>query len=448
MTNILIIGAGRSAGALIEYCLDRTHEMGWRVTVADSDLKRARAVVGGHERAIPAWLDVTKTNDRRELIGRSDIVVSLLPAHLHLEVARDCVRLRKHLITASYVSKELYRLGDEARDADLVFMGEMGLDPGLDHMSAMKTLNELRGEGAQIKAFYSYTGGLVTPESANNPWRYKVTWSPRGVVLAGQGTAHYLENGKLRCIPYNRLFPSAYPVDIPGFETLEVYPNRDSLLYRDKYGIEDIPTLVRGTLRYPGFCAAWDALVQLGMTDANFPILASKKMSYHELMDAYAGKEPIGGSVKERVAHLIGQRPNGPVMRRLDWLGLFRKNRIKLSQATPAFILQRLIEKRLKFEEDDQDLVVMHHIFDYTIDGEQRRRTSTLLLPGNERHTAMAMTVGLPMGIFLKLIDEGKISSRGVNIPVVPEVYVPVLEQLRRFGVEFKEHDYAYIPEA
>lgn len=443
MTNILIIGAGRSAGALIEYCLDHTHEMGWRVTVADNNLDEARAAVGDHPRAIPAWLDVTKNNDRQELIGRSDVVVSLLPAHLHLHVARDCVRLRKHLVTASYVSKELYRLGDEARKADLVFMGEMGLDPGLDHMSAMKTLNELRSEGATIDAFRSYTGGLVTPESANNPWRYKLTWSPRNVVLAGQGTAHYLENGKLRCIPYHRLFPSAYPVDIPGFEELEVYPNRDSLLYRDKYGLEDIPTLIRGTLRYPGFCAAWDALVQLGMTDANFPILASKKMTYHELMDSYAGKEPHGGSVKERVAHLIGHRPNGPVMRRLDWLGLFRKTRIKTAQATPALILQRLLEKRLKFEADDRDLVVMHHIFDYTIDGETRRRTSTLLLSGDERHTAMAKTVGLPMGIFLKLIAQGKISSRGVNIPVIPEVYVPVLEQLRRFGVEFEEHDTA-----
>ena len=444
MTNVLIIGAGRSAGALIEYCLARSRELGWRVTVADSDLEAARRVVGGHERAIPAWLDVSKTNDRRDLIARSDIVVSLLPAHLHLEVARDCVRLRKHLVTASYVSKELYRLGDEARDADLVFMGEMGLDPGLDHMSAMKTLNELRGEGAVIEAFRSYTGGLVVPEDANNPWRYKVTWSPRGVVLAGQGTAHYLEHGKLRCIPYHRLFTEAQPVDVPGFEELEMYPNRDSLLYREAYGLADIPTLVRGTLRYPGYCAAWNALVQIGMTDANFPILASRKMSYHELMDAYAGREPAGGSVKERVAYLIGERPTGPVMRRLDWLGLFRKTRIKIHQATPALILQKLVEKRLALEDGDTDLVVMHHVFDYVIDGERRRRTSTLLLRGDERHTAMAKTVGLPMGIFLRLIAEDKISTRGVHIPVAPEVYVPVLEQLRDYGIEFVERDAAH----
>ncbi len=444
MTNILIIGAGRSAGALIEYCLDQSKAMGWRVTVADCDLEQARKAIRGHERGVPAWLDVAKVNDRRDLIGRSDIVVSLLPAHLHLEVAHDCIRLRKHLITASYVSKELYRLGDEARDRELVFMGEMGLDPGLDHMSAMKTINELRDKGATIEAFHSYTGGLISPQSDNNPWSYKITWNPRNVVLAGQGTAHFLEDGKLRCIPYHRLFRSTTPVDIPGFGTLEMYPNRDSLLYRDIYGLDDIPTLLRGTLRYPGFCAAWDALVRIGLTDANFPILSSRQMSYHELMDAYAPMEPIGGSVKERIAALLGQTPNSPIMRKLDWLGLFRKTRIKISQATPALILQHLVEKRFALAPEDRDLVVMQHEFIYTLEGKRRRRTSTLLLEGTERHTAMAVTVGLPMGIFLKLMAQNKISSRGVTIPVVPEVYEPVLEELRAFGIDFKETDAPY----
>ncbi len=444
MTNILIIGAGRSAGALIEYCLDQSKSMGWRVTVADSNLNQAKKAVANHERGVPAWLDVAKVNDRRDLISRSDIVVSLLPAHLHLEVAHDCIRLRKHLITASYVSKELYRLGDEARDKELVFMGEMGLDPGLDHMSAMKSINELREQGATIESFHSYTGGLITPQSSNNPWNYKITWNPRNVVLAGQGTAHFLENGKLRCIPYHRLFASTSEVEIPGLGTLEMYPNRDSLLYREIYGLDDIPTLLRGTLRYPGYCAAWDALVKIGLTDANFPILASHQMSYHELMDSYAPPEPVGGSVKERIAALIGQTPNSPIMRKLDWLGLFRKTRIKISQATPALILQHLVEKRFAFQPEDRDLVVMQHEFVYTLKGERRKRTSTLLLEGNEKHTAMAITVGLPMGIFLKLMAQNKISSRGVTIPVVPEVYEPVLEELKPYGIVFKEKDAVY----
>ena len=442
MTNILIIGAGRSAGALISYCLDKSVEMNWRVTVADSDLELAKRKVAGHKNGIPAWLDVTKVNDRRDLIARADMVVSLLPAHLHLEVAHDCIRLRKHLITASYVSKELYRLGDEARDRELVFMGEMGLDPGLDHMSAMKTLNELREAGATIDAFRSYTGGLVAPDSDNNPWQYKITWNPRNVVLAGQGTAHFLEQGKLRCIPYHRLFRSTTEVEVPNFGTLEMYPNRDSLLYREIYGLDDIPTLIRGTLRYPGFCAAWDALVRIGLTDANFPILSANEMTYHELMDSYAPREPLGGSVKERIAALLGEAVNSPVMQKLEWLGLFRKSKIKISQATPALILQNLIEERLVFEPQDRDLVVMQHEFRYTLNSEQRRRTSSLVLEGDVQQTAMAKTVGLPMGIFLKLMTQNKISSRGVTIPVIKEVYEPVLEELEQYGIVFQEHDH------
>ena len=221
-------------------------------------------------------------------------------------------------------------------------------------------------------------------------------------------------------------------------------PNRDSLLYREIYGLDDIPTLIRGTLRYPGFCAAWDALVRIGLTDANFPILHSKEMSYHELMDAYAPREPEGASVKERIAQLIGQSPNSPVMRRLDWLGLFRKTRIKISQATPALILQDLIEERLALEPGDRDLVVMQHEFTYTLGGEQRRRTSSLVLEGTDEQTAMAKTVGLPMGIFLRLLTQDKIKSRGVTIPVIREVYEPVLAELEDYGIRFREHDAAY----
>ena len=441
MTNILIIGAGRSAGALIDYCLRRAPEMRWRVTVADSDLEAAKRRVGESAHGIAAWLDVTKTNDRRDLIGRSDIVVSLLPAHLHLEVAHDCIRLRKHLITASYVSKELYRLGDEARDRELIFMGEMGLDPGVDHMSAMKTINELRAKGATIDAFRSYTGGLIAPEYDTNPWRYKVTWNPRNVVLAGQGTAHYLERGKLRCIPYNRLFKTTTPVHVAGLGELEMYPNRDSLLYRETYGLEDIPTLIRGTLRYPGYCDAWHALVQIGLTDANFPILTSRQMSYHELMDAYAPRDAGGASVKERIALLVGERPNGPVMRKLDWLGLFRKTRIPIQEATPALILQDLIERKWQLEPGDRDMVVMQHEFEYTLDGLRRRRTSSMVMRGDDDDTAMSRLVGLPLGIFLRLMSENKIESRGVTIPIMNEVYEPVLAELEQYGVRFSEHD-------
>lgn len=434
--RILIIGAGRSSSALINYCLAKSEKFGWSVTVADADPAAAAAKVGNHPRGNPVWLDVNKTNDRRELIGRADIVVSLLPAHLHIEVAHDCIRLKKHLVTASYVSQELYRLGDEARNRELIFMGEMGLDPGIDHMSAMQRINVIREKGGEIVAFRSHTGGLIAPESNDNPWGYKFTWNPRNVVLAGQGTAQYLEDSKLKFIPYQRLFRTTWDVEVNGYGKFEAYANRDSLLYREQYGLDDIPTILRGTLRYPGFSKAWDALVKIGLTNADFPILDSAKISYHELMEAFAPSGP--GSVKDRIAQLLRVAPNSDVMNRLVWLGLFRKKKIKLRDATPALILERLLLDKWQLNPEDIDLIVMQHQIDYTLDGKTYRDISNLTMKGtNAEDTAMARLVGLPMGIFTRLISEGKIKSTGVHIPTMQEVYEPVLKEMEEYGLEF-----------
>ncbi len=433
--RILIIGAGRSSSALIKYCLDKSEELSWTVTVADADPAAAAAKIGDHPRGASAWLDVTKVNDRQELIGRADIVVSLLPAHLHIEVARDCIRLKKHLVTASYVSHEMFRLGDEARDRDLIFMGEMGLDPGIDHMTAMQRLNEIRDKGGEITAFRSFTGGLVAPESNNNPWGYKFTWNPRNVVLAGQGTAQYLYNKKLKFLPYERLFKHTWDIELPNVGKFEAYANRDSLLYRKQYGLDTIPTILRGTLRYPGFAAAWDALVAIGLTNADFPILDSSRITYHELMEAFA---PSGtGSVKDRIAGMLDVPPNGEVMNRLVWLGLFTKKKIKLRDATPALILERLLLDKWKLSPDDKDLIVMQHQVDYELDGKKFRDISNLTMKGqNAEDTAMSRLVGLPMGIFVRLISQGEIKATGVHIPTMKEVYEPVLEEMKTFGME------------
>lgn len=433
--SILIIGAGRSSTALINYCLDKSESLGWTVTVADADPAAATAKIKGHPRGNAVWLDVLKVNDRRELIGRADIVVSLLPAHLHIEVAHDCIRLKKHLITASYVSHELFRLGDEARNRELIFMGEMGLDPGIDHMTAMQRLNEIREKGGNITAFRSYTGGLIAPESNNNPWGYKFTWNPRNVVLAGQGTAQYLHNNKLKFLPYQRLFKRTWEIEIPGFGKFEAYANRDSLLYRKQYGLHTIPTILRGTLRYPGFAAAWDALVEIGLTNADFPILDSVKITYHELMEALA---PSGsGSVKDRIAQMIGVPPNGEVMKRLVWLGLFTKKKIKLRDATPALILENLLLDKWKLSPDDKDLIVMQHQIDYELNGKTYRDISNLTMIGQDAtDTAMSRLVGLPMGIFVRLISQEKIKSTGVHIPTMKEVYEPVLKEMQEYGMQ------------
>ncbi|MEL6392197.1 MAG: saccharopine dehydrogenase C-terminal domain-containing protein [Bacteroidota bacterium] len=438
MAQILIIGAGRSASALINYVLRKAGELGWNVTVADMDPALAEEKIAGHPLGQAAWLDVKKAEDRRTLIGRADIVVSLLPAHLHLEVAHDCIALKKHLITASYVSQELYRLGDEARDRELIFMGEMGLDPGIDHMSAMQRLDNIRDQGGKILAFRSFTGGLISPESDTNPWRYKFTWNPRNVVLAGQGTAQYLQDNKFKFIPYPRLFANPWKIEVNGLGTMEAYANRDSLLYKDQYGLQDIPTILRGTLRYPGFCKAWNALIQIGLTDADFPILDSEKLSYHEFMEAMA---PEGqGSVKDRIGKLLGENPGSAVMRKLEWLGLFRKKRIKLRDATPALILEELLLDKWKLGDNDQDMIVMQHQIDYELDGKKRREISNLVMKGEDRlDTAMARTVGLPMGIFVRLVHQGKITAKGVHIPTMREVYQPVLEELQEYGVVFED---------
>lgn len=440
MNSILIIGAGRSASVLINYVLKLAKERNWQVTVADANLELAQQKIAAFPHARAAWLDVMKVNDRRDLIGRADVVVSLLPAHLHLEVAHDCIRLNKHLITASYVSKEMYRLGDEARDRELIFMGEMGLDPGIDHMSAKQKIDEIQAKGGKLKSFHSYTGGLIAPESDDNPWHYKFTWNPRNVVLAGQGTAQYLENGKYKFIPYNRLFEQAYPVDIPGMGEYEVYANRDSLLYREVYGLKDIPTIYRGTLRHKGYSEAWNALIRLGLTDGSYPILDADKMTYHELMEAYLGNTEYTGSVKDRVAQMLGVANDSDVMEKLNWLGLFRKKRINMAHSTPALILENLLLDKWKLKPDDKDMIIMQHEFVYALDGKDHKEISTMVIKGQDSvNTAMAQLVGLPLGIFVKLVMEGRIKSTGVQIPVMKEVYEPVLHELKDFGIEFKE---------
>ena len=443
MNNILIIGAGRSANALINYVLEQAKTYNWFVTVADADHELAARKVAGHPNGRGTWLDATKVNDRRELIARADVVVSLLPAHLHLELAHDCLKLKKHLITASYISKQLYALGDEARERALIFMGEMGLDPGIDHMSGKQKIDEIKAKGGRLKSFKSYTGGLVAPENDDNPWHYKFSWNPRNVVLAGQGTAQYLEDGKLKYVPYNRIFSQATPVIIPGVEgEYEMYVNRDSLLYRDLYDLGPINNLIRGTLRYKGFSKAWDALVKLGLTDGSFPIFDSEEITYHELMDSYVSNNAVGSSVKEKVAHMIGEAVDSDVMKKLEWLGLFSKKKIRMKSATPALILENLLLEKWKLKDNEKDMVIMQHEFEYEINRQNRRLTSTLVMRGTDgNNTAMSRLVGLPIGIFVKQVMLGKINSIGVNIPVNKEVYEPVLEELKDYGVVFTEKD-------
>lgn len=442
MKNLLIIGAGRSATVLIDYILEEAKKHDFFVSVADADVNLAAQKINNHPRGRALWLDASKVNDRRDLIQRHDVVVSLLPPAMHLEVAQDCIQLGKHMVTASYVSKQIFRLGDDARQRALVFMNELGLDPGIDHMSAMQRIHHIQKMGGKITAFYSYTGGLVAPENDDNPWHYKFSWNPRNVVLAGQGTAQFLEDGKLKYIPYRRLFRQYRTVEIPEMGEWEVYANRDSLLYKEAYGLQDIATLFRGTVRHRGFCDAWNALVRIGLTDATFPIVDSDELTYHDLMEAFLGISQHTGSVRERVAKMLETDPESEIMQKLDWLGLFSRRKIKVQNGTPALILENLLLEKWSLKPHEKDMVIMQHVFEYELKKQKKKLTSTLVMKGDDGvRTAMSKLVGLPLGIFVKLLMMGKISTTGVNIPTMPEVYEPVMAELEDFGVKFVEQE-------
>jgi len=440
MNRILIIGAGRSSTALIDYLCKEATVHNWIITVADTNLALAKAKVKGHPNARAIWLDVTKNNDRKDHLARTDTVVSLLPAHLHLEVAHDCIKFQKPFITSSYVSRELYRLGDEARDRELVYTGERGLDPGLEHIAAKKRLDNIRAMGGKIINFRSYGGGLVASEDLkNNPWKFKFTWNPRNLVLMGQGTAQYLEKGKKKHIPYHQLFQRYKMVNIENVGTFEAYANRDSLLHKDVFGLKDIPNIYRATLRYPGFCDGWNALIQIGLTDGSYPILDSEKMTFHNWMEAYLDNEP-GGSVKERMANKLKTSPFSKIIKQLEWLGLFSKRRIKFNRATPALLLETVLLDKWTLEPKEKDLILMQHEYDYVLDGERKTLISTMELKGKDgTDTALAKVVGLPMAILLKKVMTGEIKEMGMDVPMQKEIYEPLLTEMEDYGIVFKD---------
>lgn len=441
MRNILVIGAGRSSTILINYLLDEAKKNNWFVTVADASPTLGAQKVNGHSHGRGTWLDVLKPNDRKDLMSRNDVVVSLLPPHLHYRIAKDCIKYNKHLVTASYVSRDMYRLEEQVMDASLIFMGEMGFDPGIDNMSMMRCVHNIKAQKGKINSIRSYTGDIVAPESDTNPWHYKITWNPRNLILSGQGTSQYLVKNKYKNIPYNRLFKQYRLVDIPNVGQFESYSSRDSLLYRKAYGLDKIPTLKRSILRPTGFCDAWDALVQLGLTDDTYPILESKRLTYRELTDSYLVDNPYNtGTIKERLAAFLGIGASSEVIKKIEWLGLFDRRVINIEKATPAKILENLLLKKWTPEPTDKDIVVMHHVFKYKIKNKLFRLKSTMTLKGeNSTETAIAKIIGLPIGIFVKMIMKGEITDRGFEVAVQPKVYTPVFEELKDYGITFTE---------
>lgn len=439
MRNILVLGAGRSSSALIDYLLEQAQANEWRITVGDVSKEAAAERIGNTPHGKAIAFDIKKEG-ADAVVGSHDLVISVLPAMFHPVVAKLCVKQKKHLINASYVSPDMKAFDADAKKAGLLFLNECGLDPGIDHMSAMQVMDRIRSEGGDLYSFESFTGGLIAPETdPGNPWRYKFTWNPRNVVMAGQGTARFLQEGQFKYIPYQQLFKRVTPVEVPGYGKYEGYANRDSLGYRSLYGLQEIKTMIRGTLRNDGFCAAWDVLVQLGCTDDSYEMEKVGDMTHRSFLNAFTGYH---GSqrLEEKIARLVAVSKDGPELARLKWSGLFDDTPIGLSQGTPAQILEHILNKKWKLEPGDKDLIVMWHRFRYAKGGHGQEIQSTLVATGdNSVHTAMAKTVGLPLAIAAKLTLNGKIKTRGVVVPVTKEFYDPILSELKERGIELNE---------
>ena len=498
MRQILLFGAGKSSTSLIEYLLTYAESESWELTIADTNLQAAREKVGPSRYGKAVALNVRHDEERKDLVQRADLIISLLPPALHILVANDCLLYKKNLLTASYVDEQIRGLKEEIEKAGLLFLCEMGLDPGLDHMSAKRLLDGIHQEGGKVSAFLSHCGGLVAPESDDNPWHYKISWNPRNVVMAGKAGAIYKQDGEIKEQEYEALFESKRYVLVPGHEVLCWYPNRDSLSYISKYGLEETATFIRTTLRHPDFIYGWKNVIELKLTDETimyetdgktlmqvfkehmdnngfgewleqklYEQFNSTKSLLSELVNlvkleedaAEKGIEPVEefmlvddkgdlqkidiDQLKVNAASTLADRMHDAnlTLKQLFSLGLDDdKTPVNKGRCSAAEVLQFALEQKLMLQPQDKDLVVMFHEIEYEKKGARYKTVSSLLAEGKDGiHTAMAKTVGLPLAIAAKLILNGTLTCKGLQIPITKEIYEPVLDELEKEGISFRE---------
>jgi saccharopine dehydrogenase-like NADP-dependent oxidoreductase len=431
MKNILIIGAGKSATFLIEYLCRVCENHGWRLIIGDADLHLAESKINHCKNAEAVSIDAANQAKRTDLIRESDLVISMLPPHLHFFVAQDCLHFSKHLLTASYIDEKIKNLASEIEKKGLLFLCEIGLDPGIDHMSAMKIIDYIKEIGGKINSFKSHCGGLISPESDDNPWHYKITWNSANIVMAGSLGSVYKDKGAIVEIPYRHVFEKCKMVSVPGLFPLAWYPNRDSLSYISTYGLEHTETFIRTTLRYPAFCRVWNVLVNMGFTDQN---------DYEEIKDCKTYNEWFLVKNNEMTSPLPIIENETEFEQLVDYLGMRSNSLIRTEINNSASLLQKIMEKKLSMKPHDKDMIVMLHEIGYEVNGRKKEIRSSLIVKGeDEKRTAMAKTVGLPLGIAAKLILLGKIKLTGLHIPVIPEIYKPVLAELETHQIKFIE---------
>jgi saccharopine dehydrogenase (NADP+, L-glutamate forming) len=440
MQTILILGAGKSSSYLIDFLADSCLKKMRKLILADMDLNLANSKLKGKPNTEALAINIDNEEDRKSLIYKADIIISMLPAFIHPVIAKDCLELGKHFFSASYESEAMKNMSSEIMAKGLFFLNECGLDPGIDHMSAMKIIDKAKSNGEEILSFKSYCGGLLAPMSEDNPWKYKFTWNPRNVVLAGQGTSRYIEKGDLKFVPYHQVFKRTENIHFEKLGDFDGYPNRDSLSYRKVYGLEDIQTMLRGTLRRAGYCKAWDVFVQLGLTDDSFQLAMPEGSNLRQFLNAFLpyNKEL---SVEEKLAEAIPEM-DFPTFEKIQWLGFFGNRKLPKTSGSPAAILQAILEEDWKLYPEDKDMIVMQHLFEIkTKEGLKQLNSSLVCYGEDSTYTAMAKTVGLPLAIAADLFMDGKINVKGLHIPVIPEIYEPILEKLEELGVRFIEKD-------
>lgn len=440
MQRILVLGAGLSSSYLIKYLLENAPNHHWTVSVADAHKSTAQDKINGSPYGVAIELNAADQTKRSLLIAEHDLIISMLPASMHIDVAKDCLLHHKHLVTASYVSEEMKALDNEAKKAGVLFLNECGLDPGIDHLSAMKLIHEIQAKGGTITSFKSFCGGLVAPEFDDNPWNYKFTWNPRNVVLAGQATARYLANGSLKFIPAAHIFEQTEDVVITDYGHFESYANRDSLGYIEPYGITGAQTVLRGTLRKKGYSKAWNQLVKLGLTDDSFTIHEANKLTLRTFVHAFVPGTDLH-ELEKRTALFLQIAETSEEFTKLKWLGIFDETPITLAEATPAQILQQVLQQKWKLQAGELDMIVMKHSINFEIQNSKFKMESELVVKGEDDVlTAMAKTVGLPLAIAAKLILENNIDLTGVHIPILPQIYEPILAELAQYNIVFNEH--------
>lgn len=446
MRHVLVLGAGKSSPYLIRYLLEQAVEQDWSVTVADLDPDLAAARVDGHPRGEAIACDVSTVGRLGATIGNAEVVVNLLPPKLQAPVARRCVELHRHMVSPSYATPGVRELSDEAQRRGVCLLMEIGLDPGIDHMSSMSLIDGVHAEGGVVERFESYGSGVPAPDSISNPLRYAITWDPYGVVRAGEAGAHYLRQGRLQAVPRHRVFAQTWPIEIETIGAMEAYPNRDSLAYRETFGLAQAHTLIRGTLRYPGWCETWHQIVRLGLTTERISLPHLAGRSFRDLVEMFLPDDPTGASVEERTAATLGLDPDGVVMDNLRWLGLFSKEPIGADSSNATTALVGLLTRQLTLPPDGRDLIILHHILEARFpegsgDNSSRRRTLSTLIEYGEPGgiTAMARTVGLPAALATQLLLDGALDLSGCHIPTEPRIYKPVLQALVDEGISFNE---------